>query len=328
MPDIKNLKITMKTGGKVEAAENIEQSEGWFTAPWRLISAGTWWMSSNVGPVLIEYPEEVLKTALEKYNNLPLHVDHHDALPTWLGKVQNPVWREANGEVPAGINAMVSVSEKRDEKLGIDAILGIQSGVMGNGSIGQTTRTEMSHEFEDWWQFYEMMGREVDGEIVRLICREIVGVREFSLVNTGADPNATIQTKLNKSVKEEDGMKEFLIQMAKVYGLPNTASESDIIAAARANLEKAQVFDEQLEEIRTKAQANLNALKEAGKELNPMFGDMLKAEDPKTIRFVASEIEAKLEAEIPLSGRASVQATETQVKQSTPKKSVENPRGW
>ena len=122
--------------------------------------------------------------------------------------------------------------------------------------------------------------------------------------------------------------KEFLIQMAKTLGLPNTATESEILAAAKASREQAEAFTEQLEQIRVAAQGNLEALKAAGKELNPLYGDMLKSEDPKTIKFVATEIEAKLESEIPANGRASMPVTETQANAPKQRKTVDNPRGW
>lgn len=322
------LKISMAAGEAVET-EQSEAKDGWLSKPWRLLSAGMHWLTGPFGDgILVEYPADVLQAAVEKYSGIPLHVDHDARIPTWLGKIEQPVWREETDGIPAGINAIVKVSEKRDQELKSGAILGITEGVISKGSIGQKLRVDQSHDFDDHWQFVEMMGREVDGEIVRYIAKEIVEVLEFSLVASPADPNATIQTKLNKTEKKEDGMnKEFLIQMAKVLGLPNTASESEILAAAKASREQANAFTEQLEEIRTRAQANLEALKAAGKELNPLYGDMLKSDDPKTIKFVASELEAKLEAAIPPKGRASEQTVATEASHKI-HRSVDNPKGW
>ena len=148
--------------------------------PFRMLSAtlieGHW----------IEFSEEVLKSALEKFNNVTIFPDHKPSIRDWLGVATNARISMSKGNL--GIDADFKIDTIQNPEI----LRGLQMNppAIKHCSVGIRIDGKPSHEFKTEWEFERNLGKEKDGSIVRLIVTEILDVSEISLVYKGADPNA------------------------------------------------------------------------------------------------------------------------------------------
>jgi hypothetical protein len=115
--------------------------------------------------------------------------DYED-VEKWLGVVNQAVWDpkgEGAGEVP-GINVELKIDWKVNPIIARGLLM--TPPAIHSVSVTVLTEWEYSHPqmaAESKWKFYENLGEEIDGEIVRFIVTKIVGYWEISLVFQGAD---------------------------------------------------------------------------------------------------------------------------------------------
>lgn len=106
-----------------------------------------------------------------------------------IGYIAAARWAKATAQFSApGINVDVLINKK----LGAQEILQLSSNppLVESVSLALDAKYEKSHPDLETWEFYSMLGREVDGEIVRLIATEILNYYHLSLVDEGADNEA------------------------------------------------------------------------------------------------------------------------------------------
>ncbi|MEN6359274.1 MAG: hypothetical protein ABFD59_04315 [Smithella sp.] len=124
----------------------------------------------------------VLKSAVSLFDGLTLYANHYADVNDWKGMVQEPVWDETN--VPAGINAKAVLDRTVDPKLA----RGVETKALRSFSVTIWFTYEKSHP--DLKNFYDYLGEEVEGEMVRLIVTQITQAGEVSVVWEGEDPFA------------------------------------------------------------------------------------------------------------------------------------------
>lgn len=111
--------------------------------------------------------------------------DHNVNIENWLGVVLDSAW---NGKAsPPGIDAQVRVHPYANPKIAMGLLT--DPPAINRVSVTFWFQWKKSHDMEDD-NFWRMLGREVDDEIVRIIVTEIEDYGELSLVWFGADPGA------------------------------------------------------------------------------------------------------------------------------------------
>lgn len=149
----------------------------------------------------------------------------------WLGSVNNSVW-DAEGKNAGGI-AGINAEYKIDALMNPRIARGL---LMTPPAIHSTSMTvlfkfEFSHPDianESRWRFMELLGEEVEGEIVRFIVTEIIEYWEASLVFQGADRLA----KQYAGDDEEEEVENF--SAAKLSALPTNSNEEKTMKIEKA----------------------------------------------------------------------------------------------
>jgi hypothetical protein len=184
--------------------------------------------------------EGVLEAAVPMFEGLKLFRNHIMLTENIIGHVPKGWWDASDQFDAPGIN----VNPRLDIVLGWQEARQLLSDppLLDSVSIGFNFKYKRSHEEMNWWMFYEMLGREVDGEIVRFIVTEITNVRELSLVWSGAD-------ELAKGGIIE--ITEELKEMLKAEGV-------DLDAAAAEAVEGEQIEDNEAQNLAAPKNQELN----------------------------------------------------------------------
>jgi hypothetical protein len=148
--------------------------------------------------------DDVLKTSVPKLLGATVYPNHDfDDINNWLGSVNNAVWDEegAQSEGVAGINAEYKIDALMNPRIARGLLMSPPA--IHSTSMTVLFKFEFSHPdlaTENRWRFYELLGEEVEGQIVRFIVTEILEYWEASLVFQGADRLA----KQHEEDEEED----------------------------------------------------------------------------------------------------------------------------
>jgi hypothetical protein len=174
-------------GPKFETIEDVKPQETDYIFPlFRALSAtlieGHWIDFTKPGVLEESVPLLLGQTVYKNH-------DYHD-VEKWLGAVNQAVWDargEAAGNVP-GINAELKIDWKVSPIIARGLLM--TPPAIHSVSVTVLTEWEYSHPqlaAEDKWKWRELLGEEVDGEIVRYIVTKILAYWEISLVFQGAD---------------------------------------------------------------------------------------------------------------------------------------------
>jgi len=146
------------------------------------------------GWIVMDFTREgVLEGSVDFYKpkgkrTVPVFTEHWWAVGSTVGWVEEAYFSERDEGIDnAGVNTILRV----DAKLNPDLARGLLGGVITAVSVTDEWDFDLSHDDLDY-EFWEMMGREVDGEIVRLIVTEYRRVYEQSFVGIGADYNGRV----------------------------------------------------------------------------------------------------------------------------------------
>ncbi len=187
--------------------------------------------------------EGVLEAAVPMFEGLKLFRNHIMLTENIIGHVPKGWWDASDQFDAPGIN----VNPRLDTVLGWQEARQLLSDppLLDSVSIGFNFKYKRSHEEMSWWMFYEMLGREVDGEIVRFIVTEITNVRELSLVWSGAD-------ELAKGGVIE--ITEELKEMLKAEGV----DVEDLTAEGTENTEEEQLKNKETQRLAPPKNKELN----------------------------------------------------------------------
>lgn len=298
----------------------------------------------------LEFPEETLKKALPVFQNMdndgalasPVKVvrNHEFSAEAVIGYIHGAVWAESSKEIPsAGINTHLKI----DRQLGADLIRRLLSDppLLDSVSIAFDGQYEQSHPELDLWSFYDMLGHEVDGKLVRLIVTEISRINHLGIVWAGADAhakrlsaaapwpapalvqaNGTENTDINDKQPKDDSMKIELSQadlqeLASVLSLEEIQTAGAIVEAAttlaeaneqvREELKKAQAKATEYDAILTRRRDELTALVEKTRPEKNNAGTLriLAHLSFSELADLETELNDELAAQFPDGGRSS-----------------------
>lgn len=173
----------------------------------------------------------VLKKAVPMLLGRTVYPNHDFAdVNNWVGVVSQAKW-DAKGEQSGGVPG-INVEVKLDAFLNYRIACGVMMTPPAVNAMSLTVvfEFEYSHPqmaIENRWKFFENLGEEVDGQIVRMIVTKIVEFWEASLVSVGED-------RLAKHLggKTEDQTQSFSADPAEI------AADDDESSPANPNEER------------------------------------------------------------------------------------------
>jgi len=232
----------------------IPKPEDWLLAKFRAISAaylgpeGYWLDFSRPGMLLASLPLMLTKGAGgTRRRPLKFHRNHSDLTQNIIGYISAAQWSEAGGEQSyPGINIDVMI----DYKLAPNEARQIMAEppLVESCSISLMFEWEPSHPELESWQFWNLIGEEIDGQIVRIMVSEILEYRHVALVHEGADEeadklqkaNSKEQKAKNKQQENLGGKKmkfvlsdEQVASLAKALGVQALATPEELIEQAQ-----------------------------------------------------------------------------------------------
>lgn len=229
--------------------------------------------------------EKMLKRATRLLKCQTVFKDHDTSVDNWVGLVDNSYWDEETKGIPPGINAELKLDIVKDPM----TVRGVLQGIIHSASVTVSFEWKPSHpKLMDDGTFFEKMGEEVDGELVRIVVTKIDRFLEISLVWQGADEyakqigpkgrpvNQSIeQQQLSYQVPKEDEMEELKRLLNKFFGTDVRADNFSDLLNERIDKEKSAVTekaDTQISKLATQleeANKSVSELETKIKELEP-----------------------------------------------------------
>lgn len=287
-------------------------AEEFLVRPWRILSAA-----------LTPYRyfdftgEGVLEAAVPLFEGLTLYANHTADVNNWKGFVQEPVWDAENA--PPGINALFVLDKTVDANLA----RGVEIGALRSASVTIWFEYERSHP--ELRNFYDRLGEEIEGEVVRFVVTRIVQAGEVSIVWEGEDPHAKALSAESLAAPESldepgDGNQpenggiqmEFGKAFLQKLGIDQAEGLTADVLEGKVS-EKLKAFEDEiaalkpdaalgkqlLEETRERAEQLYKALK--GEDARESFiNNIIKTADLETARALLEEYEGGMEESIPL----------------------------
>ncbi|MEO8650507.1 MAG: hypothetical protein ABI539_15195, partial [Acidobacteriota bacterium] len=175
------------------AADVLPRPEDYISVRFRALSKSIvpgHWIDWSKGDVLKQSAPKLLSQTV--YPN-------HDFLDinNWLGSVSAVAWDEEGTQADgvAGINAEYKIDALMNPRIARGLLM--KPPAIHSTSMTVLFKFEYSHPeiaAENRYRFYDLLGEEVEGEIVRFVVTEILEYWEASLVFQGADRLAKKQT--------------------------------------------------------------------------------------------------------------------------------------
>lgn len=130
---------------------------------------------------------KALKEAFEAglFDDKKFFKDHILSVDSHVGYTAK-AWWGTEKKYP-GVNTSVFVHDEYDPAFSKKFTAGAIDAV----SVGISLDWEPSHTFDSPWLFWDLLGRTVDGSVVRMLVTKVKAIRELSAVVFGADNQAT-----------------------------------------------------------------------------------------------------------------------------------------
>lgn len=259
---------------------------------------------------------------------LMLHRNHSNLVQDRVGFIANATWVEAGGEQSApGIN----IDTMLDWKLAPNEARQLISDppLLDSVSVSVEFDWEKSHPDMRDWQFWDLLGHEVDGQMVRIVVTEITDYYHVALVWEGADEEADLILTKNQNGKNREPlapadkernhaggmMKDLTIssalarQLCSLLGIEDLEKDvlASVTALAEANeelLAKQVPLEEKAKELQRvmdlrRAQVKALITKVDG-ECKKSFETVLSLMKWEDLEEIAADYQAKLEEKFPL----------------------------
>lgn len=164
-----------------------------FTMEYRALSKSLIYQQGWRGMIVTDYSEgTVLKKSMPFLQDITIMPDHSFTSGKYLGNIHQTKWTQKVNDIAIpGINVGITFDddpEASDEHRHL--LRGVKKGFLKGFSVSLWLEYKRSHPDLDEWDFYERMGDEIDGEVVRFVATEIKRYLEASVVIAGADPHA------------------------------------------------------------------------------------------------------------------------------------------
>jgi len=178
-------KARLQADGEKPFIDSIEPQESDFIlVDFRAISKSIlpdYWLNFTKG--------DVLKNSLGMYKNKPVFLNHRKEVGKEVGVVIEERWDETGN--PEGINTRFKIDAVANPRTARSLLS--KPPLIGSDSISFHFDWEKSHPDLDGYEFWENLGRKVDGELVTIDVTEMLRILEVSLVYAGGDPDAVIK---------------------------------------------------------------------------------------------------------------------------------------
>jgi hypothetical protein len=281
--------------------------EEFLAVPWRILS-----MAITPYRYFDFTTPGVLKAAAPLFAGITLYTNHNADVENWKGFVQDPTWDDKN--TPPGINALLVIDRTVDARLA----RGVEIKALRSASVTIWFEYERSHP--DLRNFYDFLGQEVDGEIVRFVITKITRAAEVSIVWEGEDPFAKSlaapggKTKTGLEQPTEGGDADMKVtaalaaRLGTAEGTELTAEELEakikvLLDTKQAELDglkpDAKLGQQVLAETRTRAATLYKALKKE-KAVDTFITGVIDKADLAVARALCEEYEAGVEGAAPL----------------------------
>lgn len=250
--------------------------------------------------------EGVLKAAVPLFEGLTLYANHRADVNDWKGLVQEPVWDDKN--TPNGINGKVVIDRTVDPKLA----RGVETKALRSFSVTIWFEYQKSHP--DLAGFWDRLGEEVDGEMVRLVVTRITNAGEVSVVWEGEDPFAKSFEAGGESPAQPKEESEMKLSAATIALLGIAAGTeiteellegkiSEIVTGLKTQVEglkaDAAIGAQVLKETRERAVTLYKAAK-GEKVVETFITGVIETADLATARGLCQEYQAEVDESIPL----------------------------
>lgn len=139
----------------------------------------------------VEYPADVLRASVPLLEGRTVYKNHDRFdVEKWVGAVNQSLWdaEGAQSEGVPGINTELKIDIKVSPLIARGLLM--EPPAIDCVSVTVVFTFDYSHpdiEKDSHWRFRDLLGEEVDGEIVRFVATEILDYHEISLVYRGAD---------------------------------------------------------------------------------------------------------------------------------------------
>lgn len=176
--------------------------------------------------------DDILKNSVPKLLGATVYPNHNFTdINNWLGSVAQVSWDEqgANSEGVPGINATYKIDALMNPRIARGLLM--TPPAIHSTSMTVLFKFEPSHSEifnENRWRFIELLGEEIEGEIVRFIVTEIIEYWEASLVFQGADRLA------KQSPKEADDEEIENFSAARLSAKPTNSNEEKTMKIEKA----------------------------------------------------------------------------------------------
>lgn len=164
-----------------------------FSMKYRALSQSLVYQQSPMGQVVTDFSESgILRKSAKLLQDITIMADHEFSAGRYLGKVVNTSWtRKVNNTDLPGINAEIQFDDDPNAEKDIQrALRGVKKNYLNGFSVSVWFEYKRSHPDLDLLDFYDLMGTELDGELVRFIVTKVLRYLEASVVVAGADPHA------------------------------------------------------------------------------------------------------------------------------------------
>ena len=244
---------------------------------------------------------DVLQEALAKFA-VKLFRNHYTTIEQSLGLAHSPVWTNSRGV--EGVDAVYRIFRK----FGEDVIDRLDAGVVDSTSVGIHFLWRKSHPELEGYSFYDNIGKEMNGHVVRFVVTKILRVVEASIVYAGADADAK-RLDANVNLEPQDRNDEKLqysgdtMEIEKLKAqLSETETKVTALEAEKSELNsKLSEAQKKIEELMPKAalaEAIEKDLREtAVKNYRLSAGDKAKEEMVKTLQEADLSMVKTLSAE-------------------------------
>ncbi|MCP5502634.1 MAG: hypothetical protein H7A25_22240 [Leptospiraceae bacterium] len=280
-----------------EAIPKNENAES-IIVPFRMLTA------SLIEGHWLDFTEKgLLEKSVDKFKNVTIYTDHYTSVDNWVGVALNAHF------IKDGIDADFKIDSVKAPMIARG--LTIQPPAIHSCSVGIFFEAEMSHPQFKRWEFWDRLGEEIDGEIVRFIVKKIVEVPEVSLVYSGADPRA--RRSFIKDLELESMTKEE--QFNKLCTALGIKEDDDLEKLIPELKEKLGMSEKILEEMRSETLKTYRAF--AQDKARESTVRLIESADFSTLEGLKNEYAAMLEERFPKNQNGNRQSSETEIPPGT-----------
>lgn len=237
--------------------------------------------------------DKMLKRSVAKLKGQTVFKDHETSVDNWVGRVDSTLWDEDTKGLPPGINAVLKLDTVKDPM----TVRGVLQGAIHSASVTVSFEWKPSHpKLMDEGSFFDFLGDEVDGEMVRVVVTKIEKYWEISLVWQGADEFAkqigvdgrpvhqSVQDEnlmasqfgccpINQEEKQEDHMEKLNALLKETFGIEVTEKNFKEVLQKHINALTEKLNSKASEEI-SKLVSQLNEANDKLAKLESDFSDL------------------------------------------------------